>query len=85
MRVNSAQIRLVLVCCVATVAGCSNEADHAKSRYEIAKRSGDLREICKQSRELAQAYLNLEDEPEYKLARLDAEIDCQRAANSLGS
>jgi predicted small metal-binding protein len=68
-----------MVGCSAVVFGCSSPVSNAKDKYEIVKRTGDKREICRKSRELAEALLAAKEEEEYRIQKLQSQIDCAAA------
>ena len=67
---------------VAALSGCSTGPDPEalKRQYEIVKSGGaSAAELCPRAREIAEAWLAREDQEQYRMAKLDADLVCNRA------
>lgn len=60
--------------------GCSDPVADAKQRLEIVEKSGgSLAEICKAQQAVADAQLQAKNEADYPLAKITANLACNRA------
>ena len=62
------------------LAACSSPADKAETAYQMAKRNGSpARELCARAREVAEAYLQSQNEEKYQEWDLTADAACNDA------
>lgn len=74
MRVLALTTVLVVLC------GCSDPVADAKRRLEIVKQSGgSSADICKAQQAVADAQLQAKNEADYPLAKVTADVACNRA------
>ncbi len=60
------------------LAGCSeNRSEKLEQQYAMMERAGAPKsELCKQATAIAQAYLEADNEQEYRIKRIEADADC---------
>ena len=63
------------------LAACSpSKSERAERAYEMAKRAGATNtELCQRKQAIAEAYLEEENEEEYRVSKVYAEIECMNA------
>lgn len=70
--------RFALVVLILT--GCTSRADRLQNQYDMMERAGATgRELCQQSKKIAQAYLDASDEDQYKAAVTRSSTVCAAA------
>jgi len=67
----------VLLASAILLAGCAKASEAEVRQYEMMKRSHASRhELCKKARKVAEAYLAEENEAEYEMWNIKANLDC---------
>lgn len=63
------------------LAACSpSKSERAEKAYEMAKKAGATNtELCQRKQAIAEAYLEEENEKEYRFSKVNAEIECMNA------
>ncbi|MBA3512301.1 hypothetical protein [Sphingomonas sp.] len=60
---------------------CDKPSDKAKREYRMMVKGGaSLEDQCRKKREIAAAYLAEENEEEYPMAKLEADVRCHESA-----
>ena len=60
---------------------CDKPSDKAKREYQLMLKSGaSLEEQCRKKQEIAAAYLAEENEKEYPMAKIEADMKCNEVA-----
>ncbi|QPQ54952.1 hypothetical protein IC614_11680 [Allosphingosinicella flava] len=71
---------VVALAAAVTLSGCTDQAAKVERKFEIAKRRGaSPEELCKIAREVAEAYLEAENERQYQFWDVSADVQCTSA------
>lgn len=60
--------------------GCQSQAQREEQKYEIVAGGTDAKAKCEQGRKVAAAYLDANNEGEYRRWKLRSDIDCTTAS-----
>lgn len=69
----------LVVAAALLVGGCNDPVKDAKDRLAIVQKGGSSADICKAQRAVADAQLQAKNEADYPLAKLTADLACNRA------
>lgn len=73
-------VGLVAAMLLALTACSPSKSERAEKAYEMAKRAGATNtELCQRKQAIAEAYLEEENEEEYRVSKVYAEIECMNA------
>ncbi len=60
---------------------CDKASDKAKREYQLMLKSGaTIKERCEKMQDIAAAYLSEENDAEYPMAKIEADLKCNEAA-----
>ena len=73
--------RVVALTALFMLTSCSKASDKAKREYQLMVKSGaTVQEQCDKMQQIAAAYLAEENEAEYPMAKIQANLKCNEAA-----
>jgi hypothetical protein len=79
-RFRALSVAAVQVCCL-VLSGCEKASDRAQREYDMMVRAHASAEArCAKKHEIAEAFLKEENEQEYQLTDVEADVECNRAS-----